>query len=85
MTVLISQILYDGLPVLAATLSVVHYNTALAVDRQSVLVGTIFIEFTFFFPAPAFCTAFLLHALNRAMTFLIVVVFRCHRLLALRR
>ena len=79
-----SHILSDGFPVLAATLSVIRCNTALTVDRQSVLVGTIFVEFTFFFPVPAFRTAFLLHALNRAMRFFVPVVFRCHCLSVLR-
>ncbi len=78
MTVFTSHILSDGFPVLAVTLSVIRCNTALAVDRQSVLAGTIFVEFTFFFPVPAFRTAFLLHALDLAMAILIHVVFRCH-------
>ena len=84
MTVFIFHILSDGFPVLAATLSVVHCNTTLAVDRQSVLVGTILVEFTFFFPALAFRTEFLLHAPDLAMTILIHVVFRCHSLSILR-
>ncbi len=78
MTVFISHILSDSFPVLAATLSVIRCNTALAVDRQSVLAGTILVEFTFFFPVPAFRTAFLLHAPDLAMAILIRVVFLCH-------
>ncbi len=85
MTVLESQILSNSFAVLAATLSVVRCNTALAVDRQSVLVGTIFVEFTFFFPALAFRTAFLLHAFDRVMRFFIAVAFLCHCLSILRR
>ena len=84
MTILESQILSKSFAVLAATLSSICCNTALAVDRQSVLAGTIFVEFTFFFPVPAFRTAFLLHALDLAMAILIHVVFLCHSLSILR-
>ncbi len=85
MTVLEAQILSNSFAVLAATLSPMRFNAAFAVDSQSVRSGTIFVEFTFFFPSLALGTTFLLHAPDLAMAILIHVVCRCHCLSVLRR
>jgi hypothetical protein len=81
-TVLISQILSNGLPVFPANLSLVRLSAAFAVKPQSVSAGTVFVKLTFLFPLLALRTAFVLHAIKRLMRFFIVVVSLCHSLLA---
>ena len=83
MTVLISHILPNGLPVFPAMLSIIPLSTAFAINPKSVPSEAIFVKLTFGLPLFTFDAAFLFHTLNRAVCFFIIVVFLCHYLLVL--
>jgi hypothetical protein len=71
MTLLISIIFSQALPLFLATLSHICPPTVFAPRFQSVFLTGCFPEFAFFFPLFAFGTAFLLHAVNGPMSLLI--------------
>jgi len=75
MTLLISIIFFQALPLFLVTLSYICPPTVFAPIAQSVFVPTILAKLNFVFPLFAFGTAFLLHAINGPMALLIYEVF----------
>jgi hypothetical protein len=75
MTLLISIILFQALPLLLVTFSRICPHAVFAIIPQSVFVVTVLAKLTLVFPLFAFGTAFLLHAINGPMALLIYEVF----------
>jgi len=75
MTLLISIILFQALPLFLVTLSHICPHAVLAIIPQSVFALTILAKLTLIFPLFAFGTAFLPHAINGPMAFPIYEVF----------
>jgi len=71
MTLLISIILFQALPLFLVTLSLICPQAIFAKITQSVFAGSVLAKLTFAFPPFAFGTAFLLHATNGPMALLI--------------
>jgi hypothetical protein len=71
MTLLISIICFQALPLFLVTLSHICPHAVFAPRVHSVFLTGVFPEFAFFFPLFAFGTAFLLHAVNGPMALLI--------------
>jgi len=75
MTLLISIICFQSLPLFLATLSHICPHAVFAIIPQSVFAVTVLAKLTLVFPLFAFGTAFLLHAINGPMALLIYEVF----------
>jgi hypothetical protein len=75
MTLLISIILCQALPLFLVTLSHICPHAVFAIIPQSVFFITILAKLNFVFPLFAFGTAFLLHAINGPMALLIYEAF----------
>ena len=75
MTLLISIILFQALPVFLVTLSSIRPLAVFAIIPQSVFAVTVLAKLTLVFPLFAFGTAFLLHAINGPMALLIYEAF----------
>jgi len=75
MTLLISIILFQALPVFLVTLSSIRPLAVFAIIPQSVFAGSVLAKLTLVFPLFAFVTAFLLHAINGPMALLIYEAF----------
>jgi len=75
MTLLISIICFQALPLFLVTLSHICPHAVFAIIPQSVFAVTVLAKLTLVFPLFAFGTAFLLHAINGPMALLIYEVF----------
>ena len=70
-TLLEFQIISDGFPAFVAKLSVKFFNTAFAVNLQSVLASTICMELTFSLPSSALAAQLLFDPIHNSMTIVI--------------
>ena len=75
MTLLISIICFQALPLFLATLSHICPHAVFAIIPQSVFAVTVLAKLTLVFSLFAFGTAFLLHVINGPMALLIYEVF----------
>jgi len=75
MTLLISIILFQALPLFLVMLSHICPHAVFAIIPQSIFVLSILAKLTLVFPLFAFDTAFLLHAIKGPMALLIYEVF----------
>jgi hypothetical protein len=75
LTLLISIICFQALPLFLVTLSHICPPTVFAPISQSVFAVTVLAKLTLVFPLFAFGTAFLLHAINVLMALLIYEVY----------
>jgi len=75
MTLLISIICFQALPLFLVNLSHMCPHAVFALIPQSIFVLNLLAKLNFVFPLSAFDTAFLLHAINSPMALLISEVF----------
>jgi hypothetical protein len=75
MTLLISIIFFQALPLFLVTLTLICPHAVFANIPQSVFAVTVFVKLTLVFPLFAFSTSFLFHSINNPMSFFISEIF----------